>query len=388
MHAFVRVFCREIARLRSCRRMLIMAFAMPPVLVLTVASAFISGTATDLPIAVWDGDGSAVSRHLIRTVDATPAARVAFRVSSPAEGQRLIRGGQAYALLVIPRDFGTDMQMQRRPQLVYYYNYQIIAAAGILLKDVKTAVVSFMSGVTAQMLQKSGIPPQNAASLLNAVRVDERVHANPYFNYSYFLLYAAIAHIFQVFVTLTAVYALGFELRNGTAGDWFETAGGSVAVAVFGKLAPYFLAFLLLAGGCCWVYVVLYDAPFAGNVSFAFLGLAACILACQMMGALFVALTDNLRTALSIGAVYTSLGFSLAGMTFPSFGMPLAARCYSALLPVRPFVGLLADQALRGVPPAYDVRYLLWLLTLAAGAVFCTLPLLRRAGDKRLWYQD
>ena len=105
------------------------------------------------------------------------------------------------------------------------------------------------------------------------------------------------------------------------------------------------------------------------------------------MGLAFVAVLSNLRFAMSVGAFYTSLGFSLAGMTFPNMGMPLFARFYSSLLPVRPYVNLLIDQAMKGFMLKYDLIYLFWIMAIGLlGTMF--VPLLKKhANNEDLWYQ-
>jgi ABC-2 type transport system permease protein len=80
------------------------------------------------------------------------------------------------------------------------------------------------------------------------------------------------------------------------------------------------------------------------------------------------------------------LGFSLAGMTFPSFAMPTFVRVYSAMLPVRPFVALIVDQALKGVPFIYDISYIYWLFAFIVVGL-CALQLLKKhLGDETLCF--
>ena len=104
------------------------------------------------------------------------------------------------------------------------------------------------------------------------------------------------------------------------------------------------------------------------------------------METLFVTVLHNCRKAMSLGGVYTSLGFSLAGMTFPSFAMPAFVQVYSAILPVRPFVALIVDQALKNVPFVYDMPYIYWLFAFVVVGL-CVLPLLKKyVGDKTLCF--
>lgn len=100
-----------------------------------------------------------------------------------------------------------------------------------------------------------------------------------------------------------------------------------------------------------------------------------------------MAVLSNMRFAMSVGAFYTYLGFSFSGMTFPSIALPEFGNFYSALLPIRPFVNLLVDQALRGFSPVYDLKYLAWMLCLAVPGIICLPMLKKHAKTEGLLYQ-
>ena len=78
------------------------AIIIPVVLTALYAMMFWRGTVHDLPVAVYDGDRTELSRQLIRMVDATPTARVAFHVQSIEEGHQTMLQGRSNALIIIP----------------------------------------------------------------------------------------------------------------------------------------------------------------------------------------------------------------------------------------------------------------------------------------------
>lgn len=387
MNGFAGVFRRELKSFVKNRYIFITAILAPLIFSFILILVFFSRIASDLPIAVLDADNSNVSRTIVRAIDSTPSVKVKYKVSNINEGQKLIKEFKAYALIYIPQNFSGDLNMSERPKIVYYYNNQTILIGGVISKDIQSAVLNCMTGSDAKIRMKRGLSKEAALSKINLIRVDERVKSNPYLNYSYFLSYATIAHCFQVLITFMAIWAAGSEFRKGTTKIWLKVAGGSVINAVMGKLAVYFILYFMLLTLVYLLYIIFFEAPFRGNVLFTLLGEAAFIFAYQMMGILFVAVLSNLRFALSAGAFYTSLGFSLAGMTFPSIAMPAFARFYSALIPVRPFVNLMVDQAVRGFNFIYDIKYLVWLFALSLAGLL-SLPLLKKhAKDEGLWYQ-
>lgn len=386
MTALLKVFKREIYALKNNNFMLFSVFILPFLFITLVMATFISGVARDLPIAVLDEDSSSLSRSFVRSINAAPAVAVKYRIATTNEGEHLLKSAKVYALIVIPKDFQKDIYLQKQPKLLYYYNNQMIAVGGLITRDIKTTIQTILIGLTANIYAKKGKPLKIVTDKTSLIRIDERIKSNPYFNYSYFLMYSLIAHIFQVLITLTAIWAVGSEFKYGTTENWQKTANNCIITAVFGKLLPYFLLFYIFIIGTYGAYIKFYNAPFAGNIGFTAIGIALFIWAYQFMGTLFVAILHNCRKAMSLGGVYTSLGFSLAGMTFPSFAMPAFVQVYSAILPVRPFVALIVDQALKNVPFVYDMPYIYWLFAFVVVGL-CALPLLKKhVGDKTLCF--
>lgn len=387
MNGFLTTIKREWKAISHNRFMLFVLFVLPIVFTCISISIFIRGVAVNLPIAICDQDNTELSRNLVRIVDATPACNIKYKIYDLQEGQNVINGGKVYALLVIPRNFKNDLELGKHPKIVCYYNNQMILIGGVIIKDVQIAISNFIKRASAQIQMKTGIPKYSVFSKIVPINIDERVKANPYNNYSYFLTYAAIAHLFQVMVTLLSIWAIGREFRYGTTKIWLNNAGNSICYAVFGKLVFYNLILLLLLSLTYCFYVFFCSAPFEGNILFSIFGIEVFIFAYQMMGTAFISLLSNLRFAMSVGAFYTSLGFSFSGMTFPAIALPEFCKFYSSLLPIRPFVNLIIDQGLRGFNVSYDIKYILWMLAIAVPGIIL-LPLLKKhTQDEMLWYQ-
>jgi len=62
----------------------------------------------NVPVAVVDLDGSALSRRLTRMTDASELLRT-FNVSDIAAAEAAVRAGRAGAMLAIPRNFERDL---------------------------------------------------------------------------------------------------------------------------------------------------------------------------------------------------------------------------------------------------------------------------------------
>ena len=387
MNRFINTIKREISKIKSNKFLMVMLFIAPIVFSIVVIWTFSAGIPKNLPIAVLDLDNSDITRTITRAIDSTPSAKVRYKVENYNQGYDLIKEGKVYAIIVYPKDFKKDLNRNNTPQIVYYYNNQMILIGSIITKDIQSAVMTLTKSVDAQIRMKKGLAKDPTLSKINLIRVDEKIKSNPYLNYSYFLSYAAVAHVFQIFAVLLAVWTLGIEFKEGTTKEWLKEADNSIISAVFGKLSVYFIVLFIQMFIVYGGYVIIYGAPFEGNILFTIFSSGIFLLAYQLIGLAFVAVLSNLRFAMSVGAFYTSLGFSLAGMTFPNMGMPLFTRLYSSLLPVRPYVNLLIDQTMKGFMLKYDLIYLFWIMAIGLlGTMF--VPLLKKhANNEDLWYQ-
>jgi ABC-2 type transport system permease protein len=367
---------REWARLRTRPIYVLVTLVFPLLSFLLLWGIFVRGVPRDLPVAVYDGDQSKISRQLVRMIDATAAVRVTHRVLSPEQGRRLVLSGATYALVIIPCHLQADLLKAKTAPVVTLYNNQLLLPGSLVSSAIRSALGTFSAGMALRMRQKQGESTSTARIHMTPVAVDARPLFNPNLNYLYFLLQTLLPAMLQIFIMLAATHALGIELREGTADDLMATSGGSIIKAVVGKQAPYFLIFLAVS---LFMDLFLYrmaGVPLTGNGFFIIISGLVFILAYQSMAILVVALFANLRWALSMSVVFTAPAFAFAGITFPVFAMPLPARIWAAALPLKHYLDIMVDQALRGAPLENSLPPLgAMVVFVAIGA--CALPRLK-----------
>ncbi len=121
---------------------------------------------------------------------------------------------------------------------------------------------------------------------------------NPYTNYLYYLAGSLIPTMFHMFVLLMSVFALGTELKYGTAGELWRLSGESCPVAVAGKLLPYTVIFSIDA---LLMHALLFSycgIPLRGSAALILLATFMMILAYQALGVFLITVTANIRLAL------------------------------------------------------------------------------------------
>lgn len=347
---------------------------------------FRQGVPRDLPVAVLDRDGTALSRQLVRMIEASPTMRVAFRVASEGEGERLVREGRAYALVTVPADLERAVRRGEAIPVVCHYNAQLLLPASLVRRDLRGVVGTLSAGVELRRRHGAGTPRAVAMAQLEPVRTERHTLFNPELSYLSYLLAALLPAMLQVFVLVAAVQALGSELKDGTGAAWLAAAGGRIAKAVLGKLLPATVHFWLMGLAMVAVLFHALELPLRGSLGAIVAGTLLFVLAVEAVGLALVAWLANLRFATSAAAFLAGPAFAFSGITFPVAAMPLAARAWGALIPLTHFLRVMVDQAMRGAPVAVSSLPLAALAAFALMLPAASLGRLRRvATNERLW---
>ena len=354
MGAFRTSLQREIRHFGQSRLLVTSAIILPVVMTVLYVLMFWKGTVHDLPIAVYDGDRTELSRQLVRMLDATPTAEVAFETESIGQGRDAMERGEVNALVVIPRGLQANvLSGTGGAQISAEISGARILNSGLLKRDITTVFQAFNIGVETQMLGAKGIPAAKGYAMAYPVAMDKHILFNPYGSYAYYLLPGLLFVMLAITVSLVTVYTVGGELKNGTAAEWVETAGGSITRALAAKLTPYLLLFGVLS---LFISTLLYrfmGLPFQGtHAAILVLGNLLFLLAYMAIGVMLVAVTANMRFSLSMAGGLATASLSFCGLTFPAIAMYPAIAALAKLFPLTYFIDIFIEQSLRGAPLA------------------------------------
>lgn len=369
MNAFKSVFKREIKKILSSKQIILIMTIVPMLLSLIFMYIFQEESPKDLPICVVDYDNTKTSGEFRRMLDSSPAIKVFYIPQNETIAKNNIIRGKSYAVIVIPNNFQSDILKGNKPTISFKYNNQYLLTGGIIYKDVIAVFKAFQTEQKYKKLIKSGVSHSKALKILNPIIIDEHIKSNPYLNYAYFLILAALAHILQILATFAVIWSFGSEFKNCTSQKWIESADNSIFTAVYAKILPYLIIFTVIGISMFLIYEITYNTPINGNIFFLLLTLPLYLLAYQSVGVLIVSITNNLRLSLSIGSFYTALGFTFAGITYPVFAMPFLGKIFANLLPVHHWLKIGLGQTLIGIPVKYQLNICLILI------IFCLLPL-------------
>lgn len=284
----------------------------------------------DIPLGVWDADGSPQSRRLIDAFAESGYFIVVHEINDERDLTGTLERGDIEIALVIPRGFG-----QR------------------LARSVPTAVQVIIDGTfsnTAQIVASyadaivlGASPPARAL-----LEPEVRVWYNPEMRSVNYVVPGLFGVILLAFPPLLTALAVVREKETGSIQQIFASPLTS-AEFIAGKLVPYgliaFVQILLVMGfGLVW-----FKVPFRGDLAL-LLAVSLIYVFCTVgLGLLVSTLTHKQVVAMLLVLVLTLMpSFLFSGFLFPIFTMPYFLQWYAAVFPGKYFVELSRDIVMKG----------------------------------------
>lgn len=336
------------------------------------------GTAENMPVAVVDMDQTSISRRLIHEMQATPSVDIQLITNSYPEAREAMQQGKIYGIFVIPEGFYGDLVAFKRPKMDFYVTNAYTVGGNTAYKQMLTMVNLTSGAFQREVLRKKGLPDDVIMHRIQPLAIEGHMVANPWGNYSVYLVSTILPGILGLICLMLTIFAIGFELKMRTSHAWLRAAGGNYMVAMIGKLIPYTVMYIVLGVGCHLILYRYAGFPVYGSHVRLMCGLLLFIFAMEALGITLIGLLPTLRDALSIGALYSMLGFSLSGFTYPQMSMLAPVKALSYMEPLRHYYLIYVNEALMAAPVENSIVNAL-ALTVFMVASLCVAPRLHRA---------
>jgi len=341
--AFSEAFSYELRSIKNSYYKLFLITLLPLMSFALIIAIFYGGVAHDMPIAVVDNDKSKLSRQLLFNIDASSTIKIAHNSNSLKEAMDLVKRGEVYGILLIPPHFLKDTLLQKQPHVTAMLNTQYILIGKILTAALSSSVMSSAAQVE---YVKSLASTQNPNMTLNAV-VPIGLQITPFFNtyqnYFLFLVSALLPAIWQIFIVIATLVAVGSMFKAGSEQLFFSDK--YVGSRLIGLILPYTVAYMFL--GVLYLFYIYGTLGwvFQGSFAVMILGMFLTTVAYQVVALLFFVTGFDYARSLSLGAVYTAPAFAFLGVTFPLYNMNGFALFWRDMLPISHLVSLQISQA-------------------------------------------
>ena len=322
------------------------------------------GLPDDIPIGVVDEDYSTTSRNFCQQLDATQLGKV-VHYDSFSSAREDMTSGKIAGVCVIPEGMNEDIQAFRQPKITFYVNGLYFVSGALAWKDLLTMVNLTNGAVQREVLRAKGFNDSQIMGLIRPIDIDTHQIGNVTTNYNYYLSGILLPGVLEMIVILVLIYSLGAELKFGTSRHLMEYSGHSVVTALTGKLLVWTLAFSVIGFVIIMLLYHWLHFPISGSIFNMFIAMFLMILASEAIGVFILEMLPVPRLALSVGALYSVLGFSLSGFTLPLEAMPPYIQGLAAMFPLRHYYLFYVQEVIFGAGFAgwwKEVIYLLMFL--------------------------
>lgn len=371
MSLFWQSIKREVRQLTSSPVAIIMMVVVPIGCALYFLSLMSEGLPLKVPTSVVDLDHSAMSREVTRALNSTELVDIQQKDESYEAAMAAVRTGEIFGFFVIPANFEKDAIAGNAPTLEYYTNLTYFVPGTLSFKGFKTIAVSTSGSVAIAKLSAVGLTGDVIMPLVQPVSIDSVGIGNPWTNYSYYLTPSFSFGCLGLLIMLFTAYSITVEIKHGTSREWLKTAGGSMDLALAGKLLPQTVIFTAVSLAVMALMFGYNHFPMAGSLGWFLVATVIFVPACQSFATMVCCLLPNPRLALSVLSLFGILTFSIAAFSYPVEQMYGAIGIFSYLSPVRYLFLIYINNALNGFD-IYYVRYyfVALLLFLYAGMLF------------------
>lgn len=308
---------------------------------------FKAGLPSEIPIGVVDCDNSSTSRNFTRQLDATQLGEVVGYDTFAKAREDMIRG-RITSVVVLPKGLNDDVQSFRQPRITFYINGLYFIGGALAYKDILTMVNMANGAVQREAYRSRGYGEAQIMGMIQPIQIDTHQIGNAFTHYGYYLNNIFLPGILEMIVIIVLIYSLGAELKFGTSRHLLRTAGNSMRNALAGKLLIWTVLFSALGLILVMLLYGWLHYPMAGSLWNMFLAIVLLVMSSEAVAIFILGLLPVPRLALSIGALYSVMGFSLSGFTLPIETMPPCIRGLAEAFPLRHYYLFFVQEGIFG----------------------------------------
>ncbi|WP_292054119.1 MULTISPECIES: ABC transporter permease [unclassified Brevundimonas] len=354
----------EVRRLLTRRWDAVVAFALPLLILVAVATMLGPGVAKNIPVAVVDQADTAFTRAAIREMQSSAVVDVAYRPASLDEAMALMRRGEIYSVAHFPSEMKHGLFRHHTTVSVYFNGaFQTMGSMAAMQQSAAIGVAA--APRLEERARQMGLP----ATQLTAPAVQVSIIGNPQLSFELFLGALLATGMLHLLAACSALMAVGRLLFRRSFHRTRLSSQGHLFAALTGRLLPHWMIFT--AWGTAWI---VWLAGFrgwdvAGSMPMLLLGLAAMMAVTVSVSAMLVAALADIDLSLSVTAVYSGAAIAFSNATLPLDHGPKFAQVWSQILPFTHYIQLQTAQWVTGADVRSSMFELALLCAMAVAAL-------------------
>jgi len=328
---------REWKRIFSIPNFYVILLVIPPIIFLFYGLIYQKQFARELPMAVWDEDGSSVSRTLTDMMEQNENIHFTHVVFSNAEIEKLMKEGKIFGAVHFPKNMEADAKKNHQSNITLYTNGAYLVPAKMIYKGAAEIIIKGGLAVVLQKAEKQGMAADKANTLVQPIKLNTTVLYNPDFNYQLYLTPGLVTVGLQMALIVASVLILNLEFKKKTIDSLLDISTSSSQIIMGKMLAHLCIAWILFILISFVVFPVFDLGKPETDFSF-FILYTLLALACIGIGMMLSAISDNLLFVVDVALFFTSPAFVFSGFTFPRWAMPWYDQLYADIMPYTHFL--------------------------------------------------
>ena len=324
-------------------RSLGLAIAIPMLLMMLFGYA-LTLDVDNVPLSVWDQDGTPASRELIGRFLGSRYFGLRAYVDNYRDLEQDIDSRAALVALVVPRGFQGEIDAARPVTVQLIADGSDANTAALAIGYAEAVVQAYSREVTLRVSRRTGkpVPP-------NPLELRPRVWFNTDMQSKNFIVPGLIAIIMMIITALLASLTIAREWERGTMEQLISTPVRGHEL-IFGKLLPYFAIGMFDVLLSVLMGEFLFEIPLRGNILLLF-GVSAMFLAGALSLGIFISVVAKSQVMANQLAMVTTFlpTFLLSGFIYAIANMPQPIQIITHIIPARYFIALLRAIYLKGV---------------------------------------
>lgn len=291
----------------------------------------------DIPIAVFDRDGSQLSRSIAESFSEDQRYEVTYTPNSMEEMQQLIETKKVYMGLILPEHFEKDIKSKKGSKAALIVDGSNIAISNSAMASATEILNTLNTDITIDYLKAKGSPLSQSEKYAGLFQVDSRILWDPKLSYKYYIIPGLVLVLAQQL--FLSVFVVNYIKDN-------ENLWHKVTLHVAISAGTYYLCLVMMQR--------ILHISLIGN-----LGIATALVAAYLFSLIGVAMAigalikDELK-ATQFCMMLSMPTFLMAGYVWPILKMPAFVTGLVKLLwPLVYMVSPLRDYLIKGSLP-YD----------------------------------
>lgn len=287
----------------------------------------------NVPMVVVDHDRTAVSRNLVRKLDATPEIWVKGYAANLGEGKRAMHSHEVYGILEIPHGFERKLNSGEQADAVLYSEMSLLLRYKAFLVASVNVASEFGSELQTATIDNA-VPAGASYAVGDPMPVASIAMGNIESGFDSFIMPGVLVLILHQCIILS-VGMMGGAMHEDPKKIGYDPINllHSTTLTLIAKALCYLTIMAFFAIFLLHYIPLIFRFPMEGDVWQIFLFILPMMIACVALGFCLQALVTERETIFLIWVVTSVVFLFLSGLTWPQFAMPPVWKGLSSLVP-------------------------------------------------------